>query len=153
MAYLNLDVAVSGPRTAFSGSGELQTVVIEQMKKILFPEGPWGKFDTLYDMWYNVSKGEISPLGSGSDYASFYQNGISAVSPNSSLYSLRNITFLFRILPSIVTLTSTYCRLTSGPTVAKPIQSTTITPTTIPTTGCPRLLTPVSNSTPRWGSS
>ncbi|KAL2277145.1 hypothetical protein FJTKL_00160 [Diaporthe vaccinii] len=78
VAYLNLDVAVSGPRTAFSGSGEIQTFVVEQMKKILFPED-WGNFTTLYDMWYNVTEGEISPLGSGSDYASFYQNGIGCI--------------------------------------------------------------------------
>lgn len=49
------------------------------MKKILFPKD-WGNFPTLYDMWYNVTEGEISPLGSGSDYASFYQNGIGCVS-------------------------------------------------------------------------
>lgn len=78
VAYLNLDVAVSGPRTAFSGSGEIQTFVVEQMKKILFPQD-WGNFPTLYDMWYNVTEGEISPLGSGSDYASFYQNGIGCI--------------------------------------------------------------------------
>jgi N-acetylated-alpha-linked acidic dipeptidase len=73
-----MDVAVSGPRTAFSGSGEIQSFVVEQMKKVLFPEG-WGEFSTLYDMWYNTTEGEISPLGSGSDYASFYQNGIACV--------------------------------------------------------------------------
>jgi N-acetylated-alpha-linked acidic dipeptidase len=78
VAYLNMDVGVSGPRTAFSGSGEIQTFVVEQMKKILFPE-TWGDFPTLYDMWYNTTEGEISPLGSGSDYASFYQNGIGCV--------------------------------------------------------------------------
>ncbi|KAF2748525.1 glutamate carboxypeptidase 2 [Sporormia fimetaria CBS 119925] len=79
VAYLNLDVAVSGPRTMFAGSGEMQPFVIEQMKKILFPEGSWGDFDTIYDMWFNVTEGDISPLGSGSDYASFYQNGISCI--------------------------------------------------------------------------
>ncbi|CAA9963830.1 Glutamate carboxypeptidase 2 [Pyrenophora teres f. maculata] len=78
VAYLNLDVAVSGPRTSFSGSGELHTMVVEQMKKVLFPEG-WGDFPTLYDMWHNTTKGQISPLGSGSDYASFYQNGIACI--------------------------------------------------------------------------
>ncbi|KAF2654298.1 Zn-dependent exopeptidase [Lophiostoma macrostomum CBS 122681] len=78
VAYLNMDVGVSGPRTAFSGSGEIQTFVVEQMKKILFPE-TWGDFPTLYDMWYNTTEGEISPLGSGSDYASFYQNGIGCI--------------------------------------------------------------------------
>ncbi|KZL77295.1 vacuolar protein sorting-associated protein 70 (peptidase family M28) [Colletotrichum tofieldiae] len=79
VAYLNLDVAVSGPRTALSGSGEIQTVAIEMMKKVLFPEG-WGVGPTLYDMWFNTTEGEIPPLGSGSDYAAFYHNGISAVS-------------------------------------------------------------------------
>ncbi|KAF2020298.1 Zn-dependent exopeptidase [Aaosphaeria arxii CBS 175.79] len=78
VAYLNIDVGVSGPRTSFSGSGEIQTFVVEQMKKVLYPEG-WGDFPTLYDMWYNVTEGEISPLGSGSDYASFYQNGIGCI--------------------------------------------------------------------------
>lgn len=81
VAYINLDVAVSGPRTMFAGSGELQPFVIEQMKKVLFPEDPrWGsEIKTIYDMWYNVTEGEVSPLGSGSDYASFYQNGMSCV--------------------------------------------------------------------------
>lgn len=62
------------------------------MKKILFPED-WGNFPTLYDMWYNVTEGEISPLGSGSDYASFYQNGIGCV--RTLLPSQLPKTFLF----------------------------------------------------------
>jgi N-acetylated-alpha-linked acidic dipeptidase len=78
VCYLNIDVAVSGPRTALSGSGEMHTVAIEQMKKVLFPDS-WGPFPTLYDMWHNTTEGEIPPLGSGSDYASFYHNGISAI--------------------------------------------------------------------------
>ncbi|CAI6342519.1 unnamed protein product [Periconia digitata] len=80
VAYLNIDVGVSGPRTSFSGSGEIQSFVIDQLKKVLFPEGHWGsEFKTLYDMWFNVTKGTVSPLGSGSDYASFYQNGIACI--------------------------------------------------------------------------
>jgi N-acetylated-alpha-linked acidic dipeptidase len=78
-----MDVGVSGPRTNFDGSGEIQTFVIEQMKKILYPEG-YGDFATLYDMWFNSTEGTISPLGSGSDYASFYQNGIAAIDVGSS---------------------------------------------------------------------
>ncbi|KAF2792509.1 Zn-dependent exopeptidase [Melanomma pulvis-pyrius CBS 109.77] len=78
VAYLNMDVGVSGPRVDFSGSGEIQSFVIEQMKKVLFPEG-WGEFETVYDMWFNTTEGTISPLGSGSDYAAFYQNGIAAI--------------------------------------------------------------------------
>jgi N-acetylated-alpha-linked acidic dipeptidase len=83
VAYLNMDVAVSGPRVDFSGSGEIQSFVVEQMKKILFPEG-YGDFETVYDMWFNTTKGAISPLGSGSDYASFYQNGIACIDIGSS---------------------------------------------------------------------
>lgn len=56
----------------------MHTMAIEQMKKVIFPQG-WGIGPTLYDMWYNTTKGEISPLGSGSDYASFYHAGISAI--------------------------------------------------------------------------
>ncbi|CAJ2508116.1 Uu.00g093020.m01.CDS01 [Anthostomella pinea] len=78
IAYLNIDVAVSGPRTALSGSGEIQTIAIEMMKKVIFPD-TWGTGPTLYDMWYNTTEGEIAPLGSGSDYAAFYHNGISAI--------------------------------------------------------------------------
>lgn len=67
----------------FAGSGELQPFVIEQMKKVVFPEswdGRWGsEIKTIYDMWFNTTEGEVSPLGSGSDYASFWQNGIAAV--------------------------------------------------------------------------
>ncbi|KAI0594607.1 peptidase family M28 [Biscogniauxia sp. FL1348] len=78
IAYLNIDIAVSGPRTALSGAGEIQTVAIDMMKKVIFPD-TWGIGPTLYDMWYNTTEGEIPPLGSGSDYAAFYHNGISAI--------------------------------------------------------------------------
>jgi N-acetylated-alpha-linked acidic dipeptidase len=85
VAYLNLDVAVSGPRTMFAGAGWMQPFVIEQMRKVLFPEDEYGdrwgeEIKTIYDMWFNVTEGEVSPLGSGSDYASFWQNGMSCVS-------------------------------------------------------------------------
>ncbi|KAK7755693.1 hypothetical protein SLS62_002304 [Diatrype stigma] len=81
VAYLNVDVAVSGPRPALSGSGEIQSVAIETMKKVLFPDkwGVGGPNPTLYDMWWNRTEGRVSPLGSGSDYAAFYHAGISAV--------------------------------------------------------------------------
>lgn len=83
VAYVNMDVGVSGPRTNFDGDGQIQTFVIEQMKKILYPEG-YGDFATLYDMWFNSTEGTVSPLGSGSDYAGFYQNGIAAIDVGSS---------------------------------------------------------------------
>ena len=79
VAYLNIDVGVSGPRPNFAGSGELQSFVIAQMKKILFPDGYGADAATLYDMWFNSTQGAVSPLGSGSDYAAFYQNGIACI--------------------------------------------------------------------------
>lgn len=80
VAYINVDTAVAGPRTSIAGSGEIQTIAIETMKKIVFPEG-YGAGPTLYDMWYNSTEGVIGPLGSGSDFAAFYHNGIGSVSP------------------------------------------------------------------------
>lgn len=79
VAYINVDTAVSGPRTSITGSGEIQTIAIETMKKVIFPEG-YGAGPTLYDVWYNETEGIIAPLGSGSDYAAFYHNGIGSVS-------------------------------------------------------------------------
>lgn len=78
VCYINIDVAVSGPRTMLAGSGEIHTLAIDMMKKVLFPD-TWGPGPTLYDMWFNTTEGEVPPLGSGSDYASFYHNGISAI--------------------------------------------------------------------------
>ncbi|KAH8836797.1 hypothetical protein MCOR02_002178 [Pyricularia oryzae] len=78
VAYINLDTAVSGPRTAITGSGEIQTIAIELMKKVAFPD-KYGVGETLYDMWYNSTSGYVGPLGSGSDYAAFYHNGISSL--------------------------------------------------------------------------
>lgn len=80
IAYLNIDVAVSGPRPSLQGSGEIQSIAIETMKKVLFPD-KWGvgPNPTLYDMWWNRTEGRVSPLGSGSDFAAFYHAGISAV--------------------------------------------------------------------------
>lgn len=78
VAYINVDTAVSGPRTEITGSGEIQTIAIETMKKVIFPEG-YGAGPTLYDVWYNATEGVIAPLGSGSDYAAFYHNGITSI--------------------------------------------------------------------------
>ncbi|KAF4997114.1 hypothetical protein FDECE_12191 [Fusarium decemcellulare] len=78
VAYINLDTAVSGPRTEIVGSGEIQTIAIETMKKVIFPEGH-GAGPTLYDMWYNTTEGVIGPMGSGSDFAAFYHNGIGSI--------------------------------------------------------------------------
>lgn len=78
VAYINLDTAVSGPRASIAGSGEIQTIAIETLKKVIFPEG-FNAGPTLYDAWYNSSEGVIGPLGSGSDYAAFYHNGIGSI--------------------------------------------------------------------------
>ncbi|KAF5024371.1 hypothetical protein F66182_3558 [Fusarium sp. NRRL 66182] len=78
VAYINLDTAVSGPRAEIVGSGEIQTIAIETMKKIIFPEG-YGAGPTLYDAWYNATEGVIPAMGSGSDYAAFYHNGITSI--------------------------------------------------------------------------
>ncbi|KAL6407584.1 glutamate carboxypeptidase II [Ilyonectria robusta] len=84
VAYINVDTAVSGPRAEIVGSGEIQTIAIEMMKKVIFPDG-YGAGPTLYDAWYNATEGVIGPLGSGSDFAAFYHNGISSVSARNSL--------------------------------------------------------------------
>ncbi|KAM0550711.1 hypothetical protein ACHAPJ_008776 [Fusarium lateritium] len=78
VAYINLDTAVSGPRAEIVGSGEIQTIAIETMKKVIFPEG-YGAGPTLYDAWFNATEGVIGAMGSGSDYAAFYHNGITAI--------------------------------------------------------------------------
>lgn len=122
----------------FAGSGEIQTMVIEQMKKVLFPEG-WGDFLTIYDMWYNTTEGEISPLGSGSDYASFYQNGIGCVSHQYNTFKL-------------VSTANSSDRLMSAPMLERQIRSTITTPTTTPTTGCPRGQIQASKSILLWAS-
>lgn len=118
IAYLNIDVAVSGPRTALSGSGEIQTIAIETMKKILYPD-TWGIGPTLYDMWYNTTEGEIPPLGSGSDYAAFYHAGISAV----STVHIFDIISVFWDSSRLTLL----CRLISDRTVEARIPSTITT--------------------------
>jgi N-acetylated-alpha-linked acidic dipeptidase len=79
VAYINLDTAVSGPRAEITGPGEIHTIAIETMKKVIFPEG-YGAGPTLYDVWYNATEGTVGSLGSGSDYAAFYHNGITSVS-------------------------------------------------------------------------
>ncbi|CAG7558721.1 unnamed protein product [Fusarium equiseti] len=78
VAYINLDTAVSGPRAEIVGSGEIQKIAIETMKKVIYPEG-YGAGPTLYDAWFNATEGVLPAMGSGSDYAAFYHNGISSL--------------------------------------------------------------------------
>ncbi|KAK7429781.1 hypothetical protein QQZ08_003626 [Neonectria magnoliae] len=101
VSYINVDTAVAGPRTSIAGSGEIQTIAIETMKKIVFPEGH-GAGPTLYDMWYNSTEGVIGPLGSGSDFAAFYHNGIGSIDisgepgPNDPVYAYHSLYDTYR---------------------------------------------------------
>lgn len=76
VAYLNIDVGVSGKSPSLSATPELGTIATEIMKKILWPTAP---NETLYDAWSAESDGEVGVLGSGSDYTGFLHNGISSL--------------------------------------------------------------------------
>ena len=79
VTYLNLDVAVSGPRPDLATTPELHKFSSEMMKKVIDPN--FGGFNrSLYDSWMEATEGEIGVLGSGSDYTAFLHKGISSVS-------------------------------------------------------------------------
>ncbi|KAL6250255.1 hypothetical protein RBB50_002556 [Rhinocladiella similis] len=75
IAYLNVDIAASGPEPDLSATPDLHAVAIETMKKVVYPYKGYTNL-TLYDVWYNQTEGEIGVLGSGSDYTAFLHNGI-----------------------------------------------------------------------------
>ncbi|KAI9849606.1 MAG: hypothetical protein M1837_002731 [Sclerophora amabilis] len=78
VSYLNLDVAVSGPRPALTAVPELHQIALDLMKKVIFPyEGT--RNQTLYDAWFDTNDGEVAVLGSGSDYTAFLHRGISSL--------------------------------------------------------------------------
>ncbi|KAK0368747.1 PA domain-containing protein [Colletotrichum limetticola] len=78
VAYLNIDVAVSGPRPALATTPELQTVGTDIFKKIIYPN--FGGFNiSLYDAWLESSEGIVESLGSGSDFTGFLHRGINSV--------------------------------------------------------------------------
>ncbi|KAK2041439.1 PA domain-containing protein [Colletotrichum somersetense] len=78
VAYLNVDVGVSGPRPALGTTPELQTIGTELFKKVIHPN--FGGFNmSLYDAWQEASGGLVEALGSGSDYAGFLHKGISSL--------------------------------------------------------------------------
>jgi hypothetical protein len=136
VAYVNIDVAVSGPRPAVAATPQLHQLAVELMKKVIFPYNGSSNI-TLYDMWYAGSEGEIDVLGSGSDYTSFVHNGIPSVS-----ISYHTLTFS---PPNI-------CRSTLAPTTAPTTPSTTTTPTTTPSTGWKPTATPTSAPTSQWAN-
>lgn len=78
VAYLNIDVAVSGPIPDISATPQLHEIAQEAMKKVIY-EFKGSKETTLYDVWHSVSEGKVGVLGSGSDYTAFVHNGIPAV--------------------------------------------------------------------------
>ncbi|KAL8709694.1 MAG: hypothetical protein Q9220_005634 [cf. Caloplaca sp. 1 TL-2023] len=76
IAYLNIDVGVSGKSPSLSATPELSTIATSIMKKIIWPTMP---NETLYDAWSVENDGEVGVLGSGSDYTAFLHNGISSL--------------------------------------------------------------------------
>lgn len=80
VAYLNIDVAVSGPRVTLGATPELHTIATELFKKIVHPN--FGAFNiSLYDSWQNDNNGKaaVEVLGSGSDFTAFLHSGISSL--------------------------------------------------------------------------
>ncbi|GAB1312578.1 Glutamate carboxypeptidase [Madurella fahalii] len=78
IAYLNIDVAVSGPRPGVGATPELHNIGTELMKKVIHPN--FGGFNrSLYDAWQDASSGHIEVLGSGSDFTAFLHSGISSL--------------------------------------------------------------------------
>lgn len=78
VAYLNIDVAVSGPRASLATTPELHTIGTEMFKKVVAPNG--GLFnESLYDAWQRDAGGEVGVLGSGSDYTPFLHYGINSL--------------------------------------------------------------------------
>lgn len=75
VSYLNIDVGASGPHPGISATPELHRIAMETMKKVMWP----ATNQTMYDVWYEDTEGEIGVLGSGSDYTAFVHRGISAV--------------------------------------------------------------------------
>jgi N-acetylated-alpha-linked acidic dipeptidase len=82
VTYLNIDVAVSGPRPNLGASPELHTFATETLKKVIHPN--FGGFNkSLYDAWHDATEGDIEILGSGSDYTAFFHRGISSLDTGS----------------------------------------------------------------------
>ncbi|KAK0747189.1 PA domain-containing protein [Schizothecium vesticola] len=78
IAYVNIDVAVSGPRPGFAATPELHEIGASLLKKVVYPN--FGGFNrSLYDAWQDASGGNIEVLGSGSDFTAFLHNGIGSI--------------------------------------------------------------------------
>ncbi|KAI9170744.1 putative glutamate carboxypeptidase [Paramyrothecium foliicola] len=78
VAYLNIDVGVSGPRVGLSASPELHKIGTDLFKKVIAPnKGLYN--ESLYDAWQRDAGGEVGVLGSGSDYTGFVHSGINSL--------------------------------------------------------------------------
>lgn len=89
VAYLNVDVAVSGPNPDLSATPQLHKLALDSMKKIIWPFK--GSRDaTMYEVWNTITEGEVGVLGSGSDYTAFVHNGIASVAKPISFFRIRN---------------------------------------------------------------
>ena len=78
VAYLNIDVGVSGPRAGLAATPELARLGASLFSKVIAPNG--GLFnESLYDSWQRDAGGEVGVLGSGSDYTPFVHHGIGAL--------------------------------------------------------------------------
>ena len=77
VTYINVDIAVGGNDTMFiNGSPLLKTIALQETKKVQDPHVKNGTSQTMYERMVEWSKSEspdYGSLGSGSDYASFYQ--------------------------------------------------------------------------------
>lgn len=117
VAYLNIDVAVSGPRVGLATTPELHKISTETFKKVVSPNlGSYN--ESLYEAWQRDSGGEVGVLGSGSDYTPFLHYGINAVS--------------IACEESLMMGLLTRCSLISPPEMVPTILSGTTTPTTTP---------------------
>lgn len=77
VAYINLDVAVSGTQFHLGASPVLNDILKETLKKVAYPDK---KVGSLYDHYEQTSNLKINNLGSGSDYTVFFEHlGIPSV--------------------------------------------------------------------------
>lgn len=67
IAYLNIDVGISGSIPDFSATPDLHSLITKIAGKIIWPHGA---NRTLYDVWEEKT-GEIGALGAQSDYTAF----------------------------------------------------------------------------------
>jgi N-acetylated-alpha-linked acidic dipeptidase len=66
VAYINLDVAVSGSVPSIAATPDFHEIAKETMKKVLFPyKGATNM--TMYEVWNTLNEGVVGVLGSGSD--------------------------------------------------------------------------------------